>query len=78
MLVTHMTPTEYNLEFKNLEAKLDQLIEQYTAVKNENTSLKARQDTLIQEKASLLEKTNLAKLRVEAMINRLKAMEYDS
>ncbi|WP_087143372.1 TIGR02449 family protein [Crenothrix polyspora] len=73
-----MTQTEYILELKNLENKLDQLIEQYTAVKNENNSLKSKQEMLVKEKDSLLEKTNLAKLRVEAMINRLKAMEYGS
>jgi cell division protein ZapB len=78
MLVTDMTPTQYTLELKNLEAKLDQLIDRYMAVKNENNSLKSRQEALIKEKDSLLEKTNLAKLRVEAMINRLKAMEYGS
>jgi cell division protein ZapB len=76
MLVTDMTQTEYVLELKYLENKLDLLIEQYTAVKNENNLLKSRQEALIKEKESLLEKTNLAKLRVEAMINRLKAMEY--
>jgi cell division protein ZapB len=78
MLVTDMTQTQYALELKNLEDKLDQLIDQYIAVKNENNSLKSRQEALIKEKDSLLEKTNLAKLRVEAMINRLKAMEYGS
>jgi cell division protein ZapB len=76
MLVTDMTQIEYVLELKYLEDKLDKLIEQYTAVKNENILLKSRQEILIKEKESLLEKTNLAKLRVEAMINRLKAMEY--
>ncbi|SJM95873.1 conserved hypothetical protein [Crenothrix polyspora] len=76
MLVTDMTQIEYVLELKYLEDRLDKLIEQYTAVKNENILLKSRQEILIKEKESLLEKTNLAKLRVEAMINRLKAMEY--
>jgi cell division protein ZapB len=76
MLVTDMTETEYVLQLKHLESKLDLLIEQYTLVKNENTLLKSKQAALIKEKDSLLEKTNLAKLRVEAMINRLKAMEY--
>lgn len=76
MLVTDMTETEYVLQLKHLESKLDLLIEQYTLVKNENNLLKSKQAALIKEKDSLLEKTNLAKLRVEAMINRLKAMEY--
>jgi cell division protein ZapB len=75
MLVTLMTPTEYVLELKYFEDKLDQLIEQYAAVKQENSLLKSKQEALLKEKEHLLEKTNLAKLRVEAMINRLKAME---
>ena len=73
-----MTPTDYEKQLKYIEEKLDKLAEQYAAVKNENKILKARQDILTQEKVALMEKTNLAKLRVEAMINRLKAMEHDS
>ncbi len=71
-----MTQTDQSLELKDLEEKLDQLIEQYTAVKNENNSLKTKQDALVREKAKLLEKTTLARTRVEAMIIRLKAMEH--
>lgn len=67
---------DQSLELKELEEKLDQLIEQYNSVKNENTSLKTKQEALVKEKAKLLEKTTLARLRVEAMINRLKAMEH--
>jgi cell division protein ZapB len=73
-----MTQTDQSLELKDLEDKLDQLIEQYEAVKNENNSLKIRQDALVREKAKLLEKTTLARTRVEAMIIRLKAMEHGS
>jgi cell division protein ZapB len=61
-------------EIKALETKLDQLIEMYSAVKRENETLRSRQDNLIREKAQLLEKTSLARHRVEAMISRLKAM----
>jgi cell division protein ZapB len=53
------------------------LIDQFNQLKNENKSLKTRQDVLVKEKAKLLEKTTLAKTRVEAMIARLKAMEND-
>jgi len=73
-----MTQTDQPLELKDLEDKLDQLIEQYNAVKNENSSLKIKQDALVREKAKLLEKTTLARTRVEAMIIRLKAMEHGS
>jgi cell division protein ZapB len=57
-----------------LEKKLDKLIELYNSVKSENEVLRTRQDHLIREKAQLVEKTTLAKNRVEAMISRLKAM----
>jgi len=77
-LVTTMTELNQSLELKDLEDKLDQLIEQYNHVKNENSSLKTKQDSLVREKAKLLEKTTLARTRVEAMITRLKAMENGS
>jgi cell division protein ZapB len=67
-----------SLELKELEDKLDKLIEQYNSVKNENSSLKIKQESLVREKAKLLEKTTLARTRVEAMITRLKAMEQGS
>jgi len=73
-----MTQSNQSLELKDLEDKLDQLIEQYANVKNENNSLKTKQDSLVREKAKLLEKTTLARTRVEAMITRLKAMENGS
>jgi cell division protein ZapB len=77
-IVTAMTETQQPLELKDFEGKLDQLIEQYHCVKIENSSLKSKQETLVREKAKLLEKTNLARTRVEAMITRLKAMERGS
>ena len=75
-----MTPSEKDpsTELEALEAKLDILIAQFNLIKNENKSLKVKQDALVKEKAKLLEKTTLAKARVEAMIARLKAMEHDS
>ncbi|MEI6267333.1 MAG: TIGR02449 family protein [Methylococcaceae bacterium] len=73
-----MTESHLPLELKTFENKLDQLFNKYTDVKNENNSLKIKQETLAQEKAQLLEKTTLARTRVEAMITRLKAMEHSS
>lgn len=65
-------------ELQSLETKLDVLIDRYKHIKVENVSLKIKQDTLVREKAKLLEKTTLARTQVEAMINRLKAMEQNS
>lgn len=73
-----MTETHLSIELKDFEDKLDQLIDKYHFVKDENSSLKINQETLVHEKAQLLEKTSLARTRVEAMITRLKAMEHGS
>lgn len=75
-----MTETEPHQSFqiKELEKKLDQLIELFNAVKNENDALKVKQEVLVREKAHLIEKTTLARSRVEAMISRLRAMGHGS
>ncbi|GDX85570.1 hypothetical protein LBMAG43_16120 [Methylococcaceae bacterium] len=65
-------------ELKFLEIKLDVLIDEYQNVKVENASLQTKQDTLVREKANLLEKTTLARTQVEAMIFRLKEMEQNT
>ncbi len=65
-------------ELIDLEAKLDTLIENFDSIKNENKHLKSKQNELVKEKAKLLEKTTIARTRVEAMINRLKSMEHGS
>lgn len=75
--MTNKEPSQ-STELKDLEKKLDQLIELYNAVKKENDALRNRQDSLIREKAQLVEKTTLARNRVEAMISRLKAMGQGS
>ena len=73
-----MTETQLPIELKDFEKKLDQLVDKYLDIKAENTALKVKQETLAQEKTQLLEKTTLARARVEAMITRLKAMEHSS
>ena len=75
-----MTDIPFNpsLAVQELEEKLDKFILQYHAVKQENSSLKSQQVILVEEKAQLLDKTALARTRVEAMITRLKAMEHSS
>jgi len=67
-----------SLEIKDLEKKLDQLIELYHTVETENDALKNKQEALVREKAELLEKTTIARNRVEAMISRLKTMGQGS
>jgi cell division protein ZapB len=64
-------------DLKMLELRVDELIQRLNAVKNENLSLRESQSALITERARLVEKTELARSRVEAMITRLKAMEQE-
>ena len=62
-------------ELRKLEVRLEELVNTITRLKEENRSLRNQQDSLVSERAGLIEKNELARARVEAMINRLKAME---
>ena len=61
-----------------LEDKIDALIELCEALAVENRALREKQASLTADRAKLIEKNELAKTRVESMINRLKALEKTS
>ncbi len=63
------------LELKRLEKRLEDLIVTVGQIKEENRALRQRQETLTAERASLLQKNEQVRGRVEAMIGRLKSME---
>lgn len=63
------------LDLKKLEVRVEELIRACNLLKDENKSLRTRQENLVAERATLIEKTELARAKVEAMITRLKAME---
>ncbi|HSW33035.1 MAG: cell division protein ZapB [Pseudomonadota bacterium] len=65
-------------ELKRLERRIDELVATIGQVKEENRALRQRQETLMTERASLLQKNEQVRGRVEAMIGRLKAMEHGS
>jgi len=65
-------------ELKRLEKRVDALVKVCDQLQEENRSLKQRQDTLTTERATLLQKNEQVRARVEAMIGRLKAMEQGS
>ena len=46
-------------------------------LKSENQALSEQQSNLMSERASLMQKNDLARTRVEAMIMRLKSMEQE-
>ncbi|RKZ35754.1 MAG: TIGR02449 family protein [Gammaproteobacteria bacterium] len=58
-----------------LEASVNALLQAFDEVCTENTALRNQQTNLISERAALIEKSELARSRVESMIARLKAME---
>ena len=68
----------FSQELARLEKRLDELVVICNQLKEENRSLKDRQDTLIADRATLLQKNEQVRARVEAMIGRLKAMEQGS
>lgn len=60
-----------------LEAKLDELLRQCKRLQQENTELKQRENDWQRERVRLIEKNDLARTRVEAMITRLKSLESE-
>ncbi|TNF92623.1 MAG: TIGR02449 family protein [Gammaproteobacteria bacterium] len=69
-------PTQLtDIELKKLETRVDDLLGTCDKLIAENRSLRHQQESLVAERASLIEKNELARTRVEAMITRLKSME---
>jgi len=62
-------------DLKALEHRIDELIEACQRLKSENQELRMEQDQLNVEHAKLVEKTRIARERIESMIGRLKALE---
>ncbi|MEI6413914.1 MAG: TIGR02449 family protein [Pseudomonadota bacterium] len=70
-----LTLTEEDLLY--LEQHVEKLVSTCGLLQDENRVLRDRQAGLIAERAELIEKTELARTRVESMIVRLKAMETE-
>ena len=64
-----------SLDTRALDEKIDHLIRICDRLEDENRALRDQQNSLIAERATLVEKSELARSRVEAMITRLRAME---
>jgi len=58
-----------------LENRIDELITICDQLKNENTVLRERQEIMSKERERLIEKADLAKVRVETILKRLRTME---
>ncbi|MEJ6591956.1 MAG: TIGR02449 family protein [SAR86 cluster bacterium] len=66
------------MEIKDLEAKIDELILLLDEVEHKQAMMTAERSSWQIERSRLLEKNELAKNKVEAMIMRLKALDQDS
>ncbi|GGK03348.1 TIGR02449 family protein [Pseudomonas matsuisoli] len=65
-------------DLQALTTKLEQLIQRVEQLKLHNRALLANERSWREERAHLIEKNELARSKVEAMILRLKALEQDS
>ncbi|WP_120994305.1 TIGR02449 family protein [Stutzerimonas urumqiensis] len=61
-----------------LGAKVNQLIHLVERLRTENDRLLAQERAWREERAHLIEKNEMAREKVEAMISRLKALEQDT
>lgn len=62
--------------FDRLESQVLALVQQMETLRRENAGLRLRLDQLAAERANLMQKNELARSRIEAIVNRLKAMEH--
>jgi cell division protein ZapB len=67
-----------NSQLKALERKIDDLISLCADLNRENAALKADASSCMRERQELIDKNELARTNVQAIIGRLKAMEQDS
>ncbi len=65
-------------EITKLEIRIDELIGICDKLKDENQLLRGRQSALVEERAGLIEKTDLARARVESMLIRLKSLRQEA
>jgi cell division protein ZapB len=73
-----MDPNDALAQVEQLNSRLDKLLELVRRLADENRSLRQGQEQLAAERAQLLNKNELARSRVEAMINRLKSLENNA
>ena len=65
------------MDLNTLEKRIDELITFCDQLERKQESMAAAQEKELQERTRLLEKNELAKTKIEAMIMRLKSLEQD-
>ena len=64
-------------QLQQLEQRIEELVSISARLRRENQSLQVREHKLIEERADLLKKNDVAKSKVEAIISRLKSLEQE-
>jgi len=72
------TPQNSESTLSTLESRLDALIKLCERLSRENRHLQNQKSDWLRERTRLIEKNELARVRVEAMITRLKSLEAES
>jgi len=70
-----MSKTSLHDEFNRLESRMQDLLAHCSKLQFENESLKTEQNNLVEERAQLIKKNELARSKVEQMIQRLRSLE---
>ncbi len=67
-----------NAELQALTRKLELLLQRVEQLKSQNRALMTNEKVWREERTHLIEKNEMARLKVEAMISRLKTLEQDT
>ncbi len=65
------------MDINTLERRIDELIALCDELESKHRAIETDRENWTQERTSLLEKNEMAKARIEAMIMRLKSLEQD-
>lgn len=64
-------------ELEKLEQRINELVALCKQLREENRSLQRKQEQMNNERAQLIQRNELVRARVEAMVTRLKSMEQN-
>ena len=82
LVFPHMNDNDKNMlseeELHGLEIRIDELIKTCEQLKEENRLLRAQQQAYGNERATLLDRQEQARVKVEAMLQKLKSIESSS
>lgn len=65
-------------QLETLEQKIDDLLHMVDYLNKENQALRLKKSTWQEERSQLIKKNELARSKIEAMIDRLKSLEQEN